>query len=45
MITSSDTEAGPVVIYDCPDAGLQSKRGPEGSNAAREGNTDDEEDL
>lgn len=45
MVTSGDAEAGPVVIHDGPDGGLQLQLRPEGSDATHERNTNNEEDL
>ena len=45
MVTGSDAETGPEVVDDGPDGGLPAERCPEGSDAAHQGNANDEEDL
>lgn len=45
MVASSDAETSPEVVDDSPDGGLPSERGPESSDAAHHGDTDNEEDL
>lgn len=45
MVASCDTETGPEVIDNCPEGGLPLQGSPESSDAASEGDADDEDDL
>lgn len=45
MVAGCDTKTSPEVVDDRPEGSLPLQRCPEGSNAAREGNANDEDDL
>lgn len=45
MVAGSNSKSSPEVIYESPDGGWTSKRGPNGSSKAQQRDPDDEKYL